>query len=146
MDFGGALPPAALQLRPTPPAATTSAPRRTAASHVPSRTTRHVPCHVSADAILAATCIAWEHLQPAERKAIRACCRAGRLQHDSLLSHLRLTLGPSSPDGSSSQAPTIPEPHQLRSSLHGVLGRGARLQSLAVRFGDSKDGQREAQL
>lgn len=39
------------------------------------------------------SCIAWEHLQPAERKALRATCRAGRLQHDGLLSELRLTLG-----------------------------------------------------
>ncbi len=133
MDGDGTWPPTSQQ--PTLATAAISSPRAPAALR-----------HVSADAFLAATCIAWSHLQPAERKAIRACCRAGRLQHDRLLSHLRLTLGPSSPDGSSSQAPTILEPHQLRDSLHGVLGRGARLQSLAVRFGDSRDGRREAQL
>ncbi len=123
MDVDGALPAAAPQQQPT------ASPR-----------------HVSAEAFFYATCVAWAHLQPAERKAIRASCRAGRLQHDSLLLDLRLTLGTSSPDGPPSQDPTIPEPHQLRTSLHGVLGRGARLQSLAVRFGDSKDGRREAQL
>ncbi len=137
MDVDGPLSAAATWQQPTPATATMSSARPTAG-----------PCHVSSSAFLAATCVAWAHLQPAERKAIRASCRAGRLQHDSLLVDLRLTLGTASPDSSTGNATNLtnPEPNQLRSSLHGVLGRGARLQSLAVRFRDSKDGQREAQL
>ncbi len=103
--------------------------------------------HVSAESFLQGTTIAWGHLQPAERKAIRACCRAGRLQHDRLLGELRLSLGKSMPqrDGLD-PGPLLPAPSQVLSSLLAAVGRGARPQLLELWFKDANDEQREAQL
>ncbi len=119
----------------------------------------------STDAFIQATCIAWQHLQPADRKAVRASCRGGRLQHDRLLTHLQLTLGATRPqeaidagnnnnnyykNNNNENKITIahgsPAAGQIRTSLQGVLARGARLGSLAVCFTDDRDGSREAQL
>ncbi len=102
---------------------------------------------VSAEAFLQGTTIAWGHLQPAERKAIRACCRAGRLQHDRLLGELRVTLGDGAPLSSGpdpNRAP--PPPSQLRASLQGLMGRGARPQSLSLSFVDWRNDENEANL
>ncbi len=104
---------------------------------------------VSAEAFLQAACIAWGRLQPAERKVIRACCRAGRLQHDRLLCDLRLTLGsgPALQQGNREPSTTMQAtPQQIKASLHAAMGRGARLQSLSVRVKEGADGHREAQL
>ncbi len=102
------------------------------------------PRPASAESFLAATCIAWGHLQPAERKAIRACCRAGRLQHDSLLTDLKLTLGMSSAlEEHNYSAPTLSE---LRASLEAVVDRGARLQSLTVQFHNPGGGWMEHKM
>ncbi len=92
--------------------------------------------HASAEAFLQGTTVAWSYLQPAERKAIRACCSAGRLQHDRMLAELRL--------GSSSCS--LPSPGEVRGSLQAVVGRGARLQALVARFRSGDVGLREAQL
>ncbi len=101
------------------------------------------PRPASAESFLAATCIAWGHLQPAERKAIRACCRAGRLQHDGLLTDLRLKFGNGRPRRDDYEAPMS---SQLRSSLLGVVGRGARLRSLAISFNDPCGGWLEREM
>ncbi len=108
--------------------------------------------HVSTEAFLQATCIAWHILGAAERKAIRACCRSGRLQHDSLLTDLRISLGYHPPndacDGESAEpaGDPSPTPAQLRGSLQGVVSRGSRLHSLTVTLRNSRDELREAQL
>ncbi len=108
---------------------------------------------VSPEAFLQATCIAWGLLAPAERKAIRTTCRSGRLQHDSLLTHLRVTLGhvcaKQPVEGAPSQRPRTwpsPTPSQLEGVLRAVVSRGARLLSLTVWFKDGNDEQREAKL
>ncbi len=105
------------------------------------------PRPVSAEAFLQCTTVAWSHLQPAERKAIRACCWAGRLQHDRMLAKLRLFLG----DGASlwrapdpNRAP--PPAPQLRASLQGVVGRGARPRSNFLYFPKRCNDQNEANL
>ncbi len=123
-----------------------------AKAQVAGRTPTHqgtAPRHVSAEAFLQATTVALGHLESKAQKAIRATCRAGRLQHDRLLTHMRLTLGrethlEGSPGGAASQGPSTPQ--QLLESLHAAVGRGARPQSLAVCFRDHADGRREAQL
>ncbi len=112
--------------------------------------------HASTDAFLQATCTAWGHLQPADRKAVRASCRGGRLQHDRLLTHLQLTLGATRPQEAAgagysnnnitSSALGSPTADQIRASLQAVLARGARLGSLTICFTDDRDGRREAQM
>ncbi len=104
--------------------------------------------HASAEAFLQGTTIAWSYLEPAERKAIRACCRAGRLQHDRMLGQLRVCLGRSVPGGSSlGPGATSPSPSQLHASLQAMVDRGARPQILRMAFENANDGgQREAQL
>lgn len=101
------------------------------------------PRHASGEAFFQAIAVAWGHLQRYERKAIRATCRAGRLQHDSLITHLRMRLGGDTEVyGDPSQSPP-----RLRALLQAVLGRGARLQVLTVCFSETSfEGQEEAQL
>ncbi len=108
---------------------------------------------LSTEAFLQATCIAWRHLQSAERKVIRTTCRSGRLQHDSLLTHLRITLGGNPHNGAQDgeaaaghAAVSSPTPAQLRGSLQGVVSRGARLHALTVTFNHVRHEPREAQL
>ncbi len=132
-------------------------------AHPPSAGAAPLPSarHASTDASLQAACTAWDHLQPADRKAVRASCRGGRLQHDRLLTHLQLTLGATRPqeaadagygNGHNNENNMIniahgsPTAEQIRASLQAVLGRGARLGSLAVYFTDDRDGSRDAQL
>lgn len=98
--------------------------------------------HVSAEVFLQATSLAWGHLRREERKAIRASCRAGRQQHDRLLCGLRLKLGRVTPQGEEFK----PLPPELRSSLQAAVGRGARPQSLTLRFKDERDDRRKDQL
>ncbi len=94
--------------------------------------------------------VAWAHLQPEERKSIRATSRAGRQLHDRLTTHLRLTLGrdpdPNEQQQEQQQQQHQPSPRELRESLGAVVRRGGRLQSLTVWFRDASDGRREAQL
>ncbi len=99
---------------------------------------------VSPDAFLRGASIAWAHLQPEERKAIRATCRNGRQLHDRLITDLRITLGPDQREGQAQQHQ--PSPLELRVLLGAVVWRGARLQSLRVWFRSPIDGRRQAQL
>ncbi len=98
---------------------------------------------VSPEAFLLGVSTAWAHLQPEERKAIRAACRNGRQLHDRLTVDPRITLGR---DPGPREQQHQPSPTELRSSLGALVRRGARLQSLTVWFRDAKDSQREAQL
>ncbi len=104
------------------------------------------PRHVSAEAFLQATTVAWGHLESEERKAIRATCRAGRLQHDSLLTHLQLTLGSDGMRQWYDDDDPNEAPERLRASLQAVVGRGARLRSLSVSFMDPCVERKEDQL
>ncbi len=99
-------------------------------------------CHVSSEAFLQATTVAWGHLQKAERKAIRATCHSGRLQHDRLLTHLHLTLG----DVTQQYDDPSQCPHRLRASLQAVIRRGARLRCLSLCFMDPCDEWNEGQM
>ncbi len=116
---------------------------------------------VSPEAFMRVVSVAWSHLKPPARKAIRATCRSGRLQHDSLLTDLRIVLGQGGPrkrgtpkavrqqqqrQQQQQEQQREPTPQELRASLQAVLGRGARLQALKVRFKDAKDDGRQAQL
>lgn len=121
---------------------------------------REAPCArlVSPEAFMRAVSVAWGHLKPPARKAIRATCRSGRLQHDSLLTELHIVLGEGGPrkkgatkaarqqQQQEQQQQSEPTSQELRISLQAVLGRGARLQALKVRFQDGQDDGRQAQL
>ncbi len=122
-------------------------PQQHGGAHVAAAPPPPAPRRVSAEAFLQGTTIAWGHLQLAERRAIRACCRAGRLQHDRLLAKLRVVLRDGAPPSSGpdpNRAP--PPPSQLRTSLQGVVGRGARPQSLFMYFVERCNRQNEANL
>ncbi len=103
--------------------------------------------YVSSEVFVQGIAIAWRHMRSQERKAIRACCRAGRLQHDRMLSKLRLHL-----EGSNDPYPllgcqrNVTSPAQLRTFMQAIVGRGASLQSLSLWFKDSCAGQGVAQL
>ncbi len=98
------------------------------------------------ETFLQVTTILWKHLQAPERKAIRSSCRGGLQQHDRLLDDLHITLGPDTGHGEGEPDPWhSPPPHQLRTSLQAVLGRGTQLQTLAIFF-DGHDAHRQAQL
>ncbi len=62
-----------------------------------------------------------------------------------MLSHLSVSLG-HTVDGLIAPTRVSPEPATLSASLHALLARGARLQSLTVCFHDHQDIRREAQL
>ncbi len=123
----------------------------------PPRTQPPAARQVPADSFFQATRIAWEHLRPAERKALRTTCHTGRLQHDGLLSELRFTLGcGGSPEedgndkegheGEKAEPECPPSPSQLQTAIQGALSRGARPQSLTLWFSNRRDEQRRAQL
>ncbi len=110
---------------------------------------------VSPDAFLRGASIAWAHLQPEERKAVRATCRDGRQLHDRLTTHLRIKLvyhkvqkrkaARGQQHGQQNQAPLLSRPG-LRTSLGAMVARGARLQSLTVWFTGGLNDGRQAQL
>ncbi len=105
--------------------------------------------HVSSDAFFQALPVLWEYLGPRTqaKKDIRATCSRARLQHDRLLSHLPITLGRSHRLGSKGAKEMPPPPEELGALLRAVVGRGAPLQSLTVRFERTADRQRtEAEL
>ncbi len=102
---------------------------------------------VSPEAFLQGTSIAWAHLQPEERKAIRAACSSCRQLHDRLVIDLRISLGHDRAQHEEQrQHQHQPAPQELRASLGAVMRRGARPQSLTVRFRDTNDDGRQAQL
>ncbi len=84
------------------------------------------------DAVLQACGLAWPHLPPDSRRAVRATCRGGRLLHDSLATQLQLHLGPELPRCQMLRGPEPPTPTELRACVSGVLRRGARLGCLEL--------------
>ncbi len=102
--------------------------------------------------------IAWEHLHPGSRRAIRHASVTGRTLHDSRLTDLRIRLGHSKPDMyddvdysadeedwngiAASSAAGPPTPAELRSTLDAVVHRGARLKVLRLRFITVEEGHR----
>ncbi len=105
----------------------------------------------SAEAFLRVASVAWAHLQPEERKAVRATCRSGRQLHYRLTTHLRIKLGqdPDQRQQQQQQGQQLlhqPSPRELRASLRALVRRGARLQLLTVWFRDASNGLRGAQL
>ncbi len=92
------------------------------------------------EVFLVVASVAWQHLTPHTRRAVRASSRSGRQLHDSLWEHLQLALGAPGrsffsfrgrPKGAPCPAPT---PSELRTCVSGVLQRGARLRSMNLSF------------
>ncbi len=88
------------------------------------------------EAFLLVASVAWQHLTPHTRRAVRASCRSGRQLHDSLWEHLQLDLEiPGRFDaGSRGLLSPAPTPSELRTCVSGVLQRGARLQGMTLSF------------
>lgn len=105
--------------------------------------------HVSSDVFLEALPVLWEYLGPQSqaKKHIRATCSRARLQHDRLLSDLNITLGRPPLWGLKGAEVMPPSLKELGATLRAVVGRGAPLQSLSVRFQHTADRRRtEAEL
>ncbi len=102
---------------------------------------------VPPEALLQGASVAWAHLRPAERKAIRATCRNGRHLHDSLTTGLRIVVGrDATQQEQQHQEHHQPTPPELQASLRAVVRRGSRLQSLTMRFDNPDEDRRQAQL
>ncbi len=105
---------------------------------------------VSPEAFLRVASIAWAHLQPEERMAIRATCRSGHQLHDRLTTELGLHVGrdPTQLEGPPQQQQEQPLPPEPRAPLQAAGGHGARLplQPLTVRFDDAQDDDRQTKL
>ncbi len=101
---------------------------------------------VSTEAFLQGASIAWAHLRPQERKAIRATCLNGRQLHDRLTTDLRINLGKNYVHQRVGHQQHQPSPQELRASLGALVQRGARLHSLKVSFSDPDVDGTQAQL
>ncbi len=92
------------------------------------------------DPLLRVAAVAWDYLEPPERKIIRASCRSGRLLHDRLLTHLSMA-----PVGTGDHPAT---PQHIASAVAAAIARGARLHSCNIVFSDleAPPAAREEQL